>query len=116
MRKNTREEEAEEDESSVLPVRLQRGGETSVVMADTCGQILLGSGLTVLSHPLMYIKVLVQVGVQWLNITTGCIVESGGGVDVKIVAITSEPPTDSSDRRAVIHEIQIQIKSTRIQI
>uniref|UniRef100_A0A3P8Z3B7 Mitochondrial carrier homolog 2 n=1 Tax=Esox lucius TaxID=8010 RepID=A0A3P8Z3B7_ESOLU len=31
-------------------------------MADTCGQILLGSGLTVLSHPLMYIKVLVQVG------------------------------------------------------
>uniref|UniRef100_A0A8C7H4L1 Mitochondrial carrier homolog 2 n=1 Tax=Oncorhynchus kisutch TaxID=8019 RepID=A0A8C7H4L1_ONCKI len=31
-------------------------------MADTCGQVLLGSGLTVLSHPLMYIKVLVQVG------------------------------------------------------
>uniref|UniRef100_A0A3Q1IAA9 Mitochondrial carrier homolog 2 n=1 Tax=Anabas testudineus TaxID=64144 RepID=A0A3Q1IAA9_ANATE len=31
-------------------------------MADTCGQILLGSGLTVLSHPLMYIKVLIQVG------------------------------------------------------
>ncbi|CAB1339616.1 unnamed protein product, partial [Coregonus sp. 'balchen'] len=32
------------------------------IMADTCGQVLLGSGLTVLSHPLMYIKVLVQVG------------------------------------------------------
>lgn len=30
-------------------------------MADTCGQVLLGTGLTVLSHPLMYIKVLVQV-------------------------------------------------------
>lgn len=30
-------------------------------MADTCGQVLLGSGLTVLSHPLMYIKVLIQV-------------------------------------------------------
>lgn len=36
-------------------------------MADTCGQVLLGSGLTVLSHPLMYIKVLIQVseGVFW---------------------------------------------------
>ncbi|XP_062845533.1 mitochondrial carrier homolog 2 [Trichomycterus rosablanca] len=31
-------------------------------MADTYSQIVLGSGLTVLSHPLMYIKVLVQVG------------------------------------------------------
>uniref|UniRef100_A0A3Q2E5C2 Mitochondrial carrier homolog 2 n=1 Tax=Cyprinodon variegatus TaxID=28743 RepID=A0A3Q2E5C2_CYPVA len=31
-------------------------------MADACGQILVGSGLTVLSHPLMYIKVLIQVG------------------------------------------------------
>ncbi|TRY82381.1 hypothetical protein DNTS_002477 [Danionella cerebrum] len=31
-------------------------------MADACGQVLLGTGLTVLSHPLMYIKVLVQVG------------------------------------------------------
>lgn len=30
-------------------------------MADVCGQVLLGSGLTVLSHPLMYIKVLIQV-------------------------------------------------------
>lgn len=30
-------------------------------MAETCGQVLLGSGLTILSHPLMYIKVLVQV-------------------------------------------------------
>ncbi|XP_069479192.1 mitochondrial carrier homolog 2 [Ambystoma mexicanum] len=31
-------------------------------MADTYSQVLLGSGLTVLSHPLMYVKVLVQVG------------------------------------------------------
>ncbi|XP_039610139.1 mitochondrial carrier homolog 2 [Polypterus senegalus] len=31
-------------------------------MADAYGQLILGSGLTVLSHPLMYIKVLVQVG------------------------------------------------------
>ncbi|KAM4617833.1 mitochondrial carrier homolog 2 [Discoglossus pictus] len=31
-------------------------------MADTASQVLLGSGLTVLSHPLMYVKVLVQVG------------------------------------------------------
>lgn len=30
-------------------------------MAEVCGQVLLGSGLTVLSHPLMYIKVLIQV-------------------------------------------------------
>lgn len=30
-------------------------------MADTCVQVLLGSGLTVLSHPLVYIKVLIQV-------------------------------------------------------
>lgn len=30
-------------------------------MADTCVQALLGSGLTVLSHPLVYIKVLIQV-------------------------------------------------------
>ncbi|XP_065145565.1 mitochondrial carrier homolog 2 [Paramisgurnus dabryanus] len=40
-------------------------------MADTCGQILLGSGLTVLSHPLMYIKVLVQVGHEPLPPTLG---------------------------------------------
>lgn len=33
----------------------------SLKMADTCGQVVLGSGLTVLSHPLMYIKVLIQV-------------------------------------------------------
>lgn len=35
--------------------------EGEVIMAEACGQVLLGSGLTVLSHPLMYIKVLVQV-------------------------------------------------------
>uniref|UniRef100_A0A7N8Y813 Mitochondrial carrier homolog 2 n=1 Tax=Mastacembelus armatus TaxID=205130 RepID=A0A7N8Y813_9TELE len=40
-------------------------------MADTCGQILLGSGLTVLSHPLMYIKVLIQVGHEPLPPTLG---------------------------------------------
>ncbi|XP_061889800.1 mitochondrial carrier homolog 2-like isoform X3 [Entelurus aequoreus] len=40
-------------------------------MADTCGQVILGSGLTVLSHPLMYIKVLVQVGHEPLPPTLG---------------------------------------------
>lgn len=30
-------------------------------MADAASQVLLGSGLTVLSQPLMYVKVLVQV-------------------------------------------------------
>lgn len=30
-------------------------------MADASSQVLLGSGLTVLSQPLMYVKVLVQV-------------------------------------------------------
>ncbi|XP_037547289.1 mitochondrial carrier homolog 2 [Nematolebias whitei] len=40
-------------------------------MADTCGQILLGSGLTVVSHPLMYIKVLIQVGHEPLPPTLG---------------------------------------------
>ncbi|XP_052457609.1 mitochondrial carrier homolog 2-like [Carassius gibelio] len=40
-------------------------------MAETCGQILLGSGLTILSHPLMYIKVLVQVGHEPLPPTLG---------------------------------------------
>ncbi|XP_066509165.1 mitochondrial carrier homolog 2-like [Hoplias malabaricus] len=40
-------------------------------MADVCGQMLLGSGLTVLSHPLMYIKVLVQVGYEPLPPTLG---------------------------------------------
>ena len=64
-------------------------------MADTCGQIVLGSGLTVLSHPLMYIKVLVQVGARGRAARRG----SGGG-GVKVVEITS-------DRRAVIHDVQI---------
>ncbi|XP_067902005.1 mitochondrial carrier homolog 2 isoform X2 [Heterodontus francisci] len=31
-------------------------------MADTWSQLYLGAGLTVLSHPLMYVKVLIQVG------------------------------------------------------
>lgn len=33
-------------------------------MAETVPQVLLGSGLTVLSQPLMYVKVLVQVRPQ----------------------------------------------------
>ncbi|XP_008631474.1 PREDICTED: mitochondrial carrier homolog 2 [Corvus brachyrhynchos] len=33
-------------------------------MADAASQVLLGSGLTVLSQPLMYVKVLVQVGYE----------------------------------------------------
>lgn len=45
-----------EDRAGELP-----GVYVSPKMADTCGQVLLGSGLTVLSHPLMYIKVLIQV-------------------------------------------------------
>ncbi|KAM4720761.1 mitochondrial carrier homolog 2 [Rhinophrynus dorsalis] len=40
-------------------------------MADTASQLLLGSGLTVLSHPLMYVKVLVQVGHEPLPPTLG---------------------------------------------
>uniref|UniRef100_A0A3Q3AKM5 Mitochondrial carrier homolog 2 n=1 Tax=Kryptolebias marmoratus TaxID=37003 RepID=A0A3Q3AKM5_KRYMA len=40
-------------------------------MADTCGQVLLGSGLTIISHPLMYIKVLIQVGHEPLAPTLG---------------------------------------------
>ncbi|PWA32801.1 mitochondrial carrier homolog 2 [Gambusia affinis] len=40
-------------------------------MADACGQVLLGSGLTVLSHPVMYIKVLIQVGHEPLPPTLG---------------------------------------------
>lgn len=42
-------------------------------MADAASQVLLGSGLTVLSQPLMYVKVLVQVraGVARLRGGTG---------------------------------------------
>uniref|UniRef100_A0A8C5QK07 Mitochondrial carrier 2 n=1 Tax=Leptobrachium leishanense TaxID=445787 RepID=A0A8C5QK07_9ANUR len=40
-------------------------------MADTGSQLLLGSGLTVLSHPLMYVKMLVQVGHEPLPPTLG---------------------------------------------
>ncbi|MEE6499202.1 hypothetical protein FKM82_003353 [Ascaphus truei] len=40
-------------------------------MADTASQVLLGSGLTVLSHPLMYVKLLVQVGHEPLPPTLG---------------------------------------------
>lgn len=45
-----------QNEIGELPVSIH-----SPKMADVCGQVLLGSGLTVLSHPLMYIKVLIQV-------------------------------------------------------
>lgn len=45
-----------QNEIGELPVSI-----ASPKMADVCGQVLLGSGLTVLSHPLMYIKVLIQV-------------------------------------------------------
>lgn len=31
------------------------------IMADAASQVLLGSGLTILSQPLMYVKVLIQV-------------------------------------------------------
>uniref|UniRef100_A0A8V0ZM49 Mitochondrial carrier 2 n=1 Tax=Gallus gallus TaxID=9031 RepID=A0A8V0ZM49_CHICK len=40
-------------------------------MADEASQVLLGSGLTVLSQPLMYVKVLVQVGYEPLPPTLG---------------------------------------------
>uniref|UniRef100_A0A8C6Z008 Mitochondrial carrier 2 n=1 Tax=Nothoprocta perdicaria TaxID=30464 RepID=A0A8C6Z008_NOTPE len=40
-------------------------------MADTASQVLLGSGLAVLSQPLMYVKVLVQVGYEPLPPTLG---------------------------------------------
>ncbi|XP_077317075.1 mitochondrial carrier homolog 2 [Lithobates pipiens] len=40
-------------------------------MADTTSQLLLGSGLTVVSHPLMYVKMLVQVGHEPLPPTLG---------------------------------------------
>lgn len=61
-RRRRKPEEEDDDESSLLPVSGgEHWAESSAVMADTCGQIVLGTGLTVLSHPLMYIKVLVQV-------------------------------------------------------
>ncbi|KAM3853803.1 mitochondrial carrier homolog 2 isoform 1-T1 [Vipera latastei] len=40
-------------------------------MADTTSQVLLGSGFTVLSQPLMYVKLLVQVGYEPLPPTLG---------------------------------------------
>ncbi|XP_069821922.1 mitochondrial carrier homolog 2 isoform X1 [Dendropsophus ebraccatus] len=40
-------------------------------MADTASQLLLGSGLTVVSHPLMYVKMLVQVGHEPMPPTLG---------------------------------------------
>lgn len=41
--------------------RISSGEAVALKMADTYSQVILGSGLIVLSHPLMYIKVLVQV-------------------------------------------------------
>ncbi|XP_023365482.1 mitochondrial carrier homolog 2 [Otolemur garnettii] len=40
-------------------------------MADAASQVLLGSGLTILSQPLMYVKVLIQVGYEPLPPTVG---------------------------------------------
>uniref|UniRef100_A0A4X1VS95 Mitochondrial carrier 2 n=1 Tax=Sus scrofa TaxID=9823 RepID=A0A4X1VS95_PIG len=40
-------------------------------MADAASQVLLGSGLTILSQPLMYVKVLIQVGYEPLPPTIG---------------------------------------------
>ncbi|MXQ94947.1 hypothetical protein E5288_WYG010025 [Bos mutus] len=40
-------------------------------MADAASQVLLGSGLTILSQPLMYVKVLIQVGYEPLAPTVG---------------------------------------------
>ncbi|XP_053305800.1 mitochondrial carrier homolog 2 [Spea bombifrons] len=40
-------------------------------MADTASQVLVGSCLTVVSHPLMYVKMLVQVGHEPLPPTLG---------------------------------------------
>ncbi|KAF2984811.1 hypothetical protein EK904_009406 [Melospiza melodia maxima] len=40
-------------------------------MENAASQVLLGSGLTVLSQPLMYVKVLVQVGYEPLPPTLG---------------------------------------------
>ncbi|KAK7828900.1 hypothetical protein U0070_002130 [Myodes glareolus] len=40
-------------------------------MADVASQVFLGSGLTILSQPLMYVKVLMQVGYEPLPPTTG---------------------------------------------
>lgn len=58
-----------QDNREELPALL-----VSLKMADTCGQVLLGTGLTVLSHPLMYIKVLIQVRGEvfhrrWVDVT-----------------------------------------------
>lgn len=56
MKYRKRLERRPEEEGEALPASTG-----SPKMADMCGQVLLGSGLTVLSHPLMYIKVLIQV-------------------------------------------------------
>ncbi|XP_039390891.1 mitochondrial carrier homolog 2 isoform X2 [Mauremys reevesii] len=50
------------------PARL---GSAQRSMADAASQVLLGSGLTALSQPLMYVKVLVQVGYEPLPPTLG---------------------------------------------
>lgn len=57
-------------------------------MADTCGQVLLGSGLTVLSHPLMYIKVLVQVRPCLLRGMAVLASEHNMSADEKAFAVT----------------------------
>ncbi|XP_049635691.1 mitochondrial carrier homolog 2 isoform X1 [Suncus etruscus] len=54
--------------SSVCPSVCPSAG---AIMADAASQVLLGSGLTVLSQPLMYVKVLIQVGYEPLPPTIG---------------------------------------------
>ena len=41
------------------------------IMADAASQVLLGSCLTILSQPLLYVKVLIQVGYEPLPPTVG---------------------------------------------
>ena len=65
-----------QDESEGLPIST-----VSPKMADTCGQVLLGSGLTVLSHPLMYIKVLIQVRGEGSVQTLGGVSALGAALD-----------------------------------
>ncbi|XP_061078240.1 mitochondrial carrier homolog 2 [Conger conger] len=53
------------------PSSFEGGCLFSSVMADTRVQVLLGTGLTIVSHPLMYVKVLVQIGHEPLPPTVG---------------------------------------------
>ncbi|XP_004051118.3 mitochondrial carrier homolog 2 isoform X1 [Gorilla gorilla gorilla] len=52
-------------------LRLSVRPPAGAIMADAASQVLLGSGLTILSQPLMYVKVLIQVGYEPLPPTIG---------------------------------------------